>query len=336
MRRVLVSMGYFDERGDGAIVELDLDSGRAQKKLSFTPPELLRIPSKGFTGMARNDNGLIVAGGNALYKFNEHYEHTGTLALASFNDVHDICLYDDRIYVANTGMDGIDVISINGYFLGTYSFEPGWMAALKQHGEQLSRKEHARLMRPGWNFHDHGYVCEDIEQAYYTTTDQPFHKRKVRDYVHPNHVEVTSDRVLVTSLLHQCIYDVSSWTVHVQSDAPIHDGLIWEDQIWLTRIDGIIESYQLQTGRFIQRIDVSKISNIYGWCRGLFLTDEHIWVGVTAIKKETRFGWCRVPFNETKTGVIVLDRRTLDYIQHFDLTETRHNKIYKIIEIHHA
>jgi hypothetical protein len=335
MTRVWVSMGYFDDRGDGAILELDLVHGAVSQKLRFDPPKPLCVPGKGFTGMAYDAGDLIVAGSNALHRFDEHFKHTGTLALASFNDIHDICLHKGRLYVVNTGMDGVDVLSTSGRFIGTYNFEPGWISALKQNGEQLSRQEHARQMQPGWNFTEHGCIHEDIAQDYYTSNALPFHKRKVRDYVHPNHVVITPDRVLVTSLLQKCVYDVSTWEVFVQGEAPMHDGSIWGDQMWLTRIDGILESYDLETGHLTQRVDISQRSGMYGWCRGLLLTDAHIWVGVTAIQDETRFGWRRVPFNETKTGVIVLDRRTLEHVQSFDLTEARQNKIYTIMEAPH-
>ncbi len=50
--RVWVTLGYFDERGDGTIVELDASDGSVREVLSFDPPESLRVPHKGFTGAA--------------------------------------------------------------------------------------------------------------------------------------------------------------------------------------------------------------------------------------------------------------------------------------------
>ena len=337
--KVWATVGYFDQVGDGAVFELDSYTGSIEEVFRFTPPAHLRVPQKGFTGAcwtdAPGDDQLLVCGAAAVYRFDgRSLAPSGVLTLPSFNDLHGVSVSDGRIFVANTGLDCIDVFAVDGGFLGSHSFDAAWVSASRQRGEAPGRDDWPRLAQAGWSGGPSGLTPLRPDDHYYQDDQlQPFRQRKVRDYVHPNHVVAHGGRILVTSLTQRAVVDVASWQTAFHTDGPPHDGQIEAGAFWTTCVDGQVEAHPFGADGSPARYDVSDSTGVTGWCRGLHLTEELMFVGFTEIRRPPGHRWSRGDYSLTTTSVVCLDRTTKLEVARFDLTHPdRHSKVFAIIE----
>lgn len=306
---------------DGRVVELDAADGRAREVLVHRPPPALRVDGKGLTGGCRAGETLYLCGGAALYRFGPDLRPSGALCSPDFNDIHAVAHVDGRLYVANTGLDAIDVFTRDGIFVGTHGFEMAWLTARRLGGDCPSRADHPRLHRRGW---DPAAALDGFERdplaGYYHIDGLPFGQRRQRDYVHPNHVYVDAGRAWVTSLARRAIIDVATHQTICAVDEPPHDGHVVDEMLWLTRVDGYVERRPLaDLAAPPELIDAATIGGIHGWCRGLLVTPELLWVGFTAIHHPPRYQWDRVDPTRTTTGVVCIDRASLRRVARFDL-----------------
>ena len=340
--KVLATLGYFDDSGACALIEIDLARETARTALSFTPPPPLRQAGKGFTGAAwtglPRQSDLLVCGPSAIYRFHgETLLHTGTLHQPDMNDLHCVCCADDRLYIANTGLDSVDVFSLEGRYLGGFRCEPSWLLAERWAGHTPSREDHARLLFPGWSGLAPTFEsANDLGDYYSQGTLAPLHQRKVRDFVHPNHVVTVGSQLLVTRLADRRVVDAAALREVLQAPAPPHDGELDGDRFWITCVDGRLVSYAVESGRVthreIEQIDVTAASGCYGWCRGLLVTDEHLIVGFTAIRRSPRYAWRSEPFDRTATSVVCLEKRSRRVVARVDLESSeRHCKLFDIV-----
>jgi len=340
--KVLVTLGYFDDTGECALAEVDLARGDSRIARRFEPPSSLVVPDKGFTGAtwtgAPRQSELVVCAFNALHRFDgQTLQLRGTLHQPDMNDLHAVCCDDGRLLVANTGLDAIDVYTIDGRYMGGYRSEPSWLLAERWAGRTPSRADHERMLAGGWD--GAAIAFEDsapLDRYYSTDGGLPIVRRKLRDYVHPNHVAVVGHQVLVTRLADRRVVDVNGFKEVLQAPAPPHDGELDGDRFWLTCVDGRVLSYAIDragvTSRVTTEVDASVQSGCYGWCRGLLVTEEHLVVGFTAIRRVPQYPWRHHPFEDTTTEVVVLDKRTLRLVTRVAIGPSdRHAKIFDIV-----
>lgn len=333
-----VTLGYFDERGDGQILELNAGDSSVREVLRFDPPEDLLVQRKGFTGAAWSEGtgrgDLLVCGHAAIFRFDGlSLQHNGTLHQPCFNDLHGVTVAAGRIYVANTGLDTIEGFDLDGRYLGSMSFEAPWLAARRMEGAVPSSEAWESLRNPGWNRRSFGFDHDSPVDPYFREpAGLPFHQRKQRDLVHPNHVCVIDDRVLVTSLARRGVIDMATWRQPIQLDSPSHDGVVVNEGFYLTRVDGYVERRSLSdlsgTGR---SVDVASASGISGWCRGLHMGGGLLWVGFTEMRRAPAYPWCRGSIETTNTAVVVMDQITEEVVEVFHLGDPgRHAKVFSI------
>lgn len=342
--KVLVTLGYFDESGEGAIVEVDLARETQQPLVRFTPPDWLRVPSKGFTGAtwvgAPRHSDLVVCGFNALYRFSgPQLEHTGTLHQPCMNDLHHVACDGERLWVANSGLDSIDVYSVLGKYLGGYRTQPDWIVAERIANRVPSRSAWASLTDPGWKGDPPSFTPEVPTGHYYEASDAtvPHHKRVVRDFVHPNHIALVGAQVLVTRLQDRAVIDVAALRP-VITDAPghPHDGERDGDLFWITCVDGVVAGYAVEgervTGRLVRQLNIFESTGHTGWCRGLLVTAEHFIVGLTEIRRTPRYRWSDSAFEETETSILCIEKRTGRLQARVLLAEReRHPKVFDVL-----
>lgn len=344
--RVLVTVGYFDASGEGRLVEIDFAQGTQETRLAYAPPEPLRVPEKGFTGAswsgAPGASTLFVCGPSAVYQVEPNaWSVTAIWHQRCMNDLHHVAVADGRVYVVNTGLEAIDVFSLDGFFSGSHALHPGWLSAARQDGFSPAREALPALLDARFPPRD-AEVTEAPLDAYYAPHDPaatlPFSRRKVRDYVHPNHVAVLGGQVLVTRLLDRAVDDVTTFRRVIEGTPGLpHDGFIEGDRFWITCVNGLAVAYAIEggrvTGREVERVDVFATGHT-GWCRGLAVTREDVIVGLTAIRRMPRYRWCDRPFEETETSVLRIDRATGRLAGRVALDEgARHPKIFSVLPL---
>jgi hypothetical protein len=317
---LLATMGDAVGEGVASIVRVDLAREQAEPVFCWRPPEPLRAPGKGFTGItwtgAPGRSELLVCAHSALCRVDPaSWRLTGVLHQPCMNDLHGVAVHDGRYLVTNTGLDRVDVFAPDGAFLGGWDLSPAWVAAERIGGCNPSRAGWSRALRPGWSEGPPPLDEEEFPPDYapYVSRALPFPTRKIRDFVHPNHVVVVEGRPLVTRFLERSVQDLTSFSpvIHQTPGHP-HDGLLHAGCYWLTCTNGLVVAYAVENGRVVdrevERIDVFARTGRTGWCRGLLVTDELIVVGLTQIRDGPRHRWCDRPFEGTETSVLALDR----------------------------
>lgn len=340
--KFLLTAGYFDPSCEGHLIEIDLTRETSSTRLAYTPPESLRVSDKGFTGAAWSGvpgrSTLFVCGPCAVHQVEpSRWAVTVTWHQRCWNDLHHVAVAGDRVYVVNTGLEAIDVLSMDGSFLGSHALHPGWLSAARVSGFSPNREALPALRDVRWPPRDDNAQAAPLPQGYYTPPDAelPFAQRKVRDYFHPNHLTIHEGRMLVTRFLDRAVEDVTSYQ-RVIEDTPglPHDGLVDGDRFWITCVNGMVIAYAIEggrvTGREIERFDVFSTGHT-GWCRGLAVTRDHLVVGLTAIRRMPRYRWCDRSFEATETSVVCIERRTGKLAARVPLEGDRHAKIFSVL-----
>lgn len=335
--KVFVTGGYFDDSGVCVVWSLDLERGTHEVVLEWTPPDFLRVPGKGFAGGCIGADGfLYVAAHAAVVKIDpKQWKVLGVLHQPCMNDIHHVACIEDRIYIANTGLESVDVFSIKGDFLGSHALLPSWVNTRRMMGQDPTNWNDC--LGVGWNPRARAPWNPAQESDNYHTAHRTigsFHQHKVRDCFHINHVALHNESVLATCFRSGSLRDLTNHkTVFQKEGAYLHDGLIVGSSIWLSAIDGRLFELDRQTYCEKKILDVFDTGHV-GWCRGLAHHKKGMLVGLTQVRTERmpRHRWADVSPDCSETGVLLINPQNGALIQRVDLTnQQRHSKIYSIL-----
>lgn len=332
--RLLATGGYFDASGECFIDRLDLEHGTRERVLAFLPPEPHRLPGKGFTGATwLDDDTILVCSFDAVWRVVPSLRRcTGRLHQADFNDLHGVAVdhATAQIHVCNTGLDAVETFDLTGRFLGRTAMSPAWFEAVRQRGAAVPRNEFERVLRAGWEPAPLPELTPPTGDYYHQTDDEPFHRRRVRDYAHPNHVIAWGRHLVATLLASRELRCMRSHRVLARFEAPPHDGVLVGDELWLTTVDGRI--WRVAQGGDPSLVLDTSLTGHLGWCRGLAIQGDTIAVGLTAIRSQPQYAWRSDPYDRTETAVLWLDRATgrLRARVRYD-DPSRHTKVFALL-----
>jgi hypothetical protein len=340
--KALITGGYFDQGGDGVVWAVDLAAERADVLLRWTPPSHLHVPTKGFAGGCLAADGTLYAAAHAaVVRIDPRAATvTGVLHQPCMNDLHHVAARGDQLYASNTGLGAVDVLGLDGSFQGSHALLPAWANARRIAGEDLATD--SPPVRPGWEGQsparwppgrwppvrsDDGYHALDRRSA-------PFHRLKVPDHLHVNHVAFVGDRPLATCFADGTLRDLQTFQIATRlPGAFLHDGVVHRDGLWLTAIDGSIIELDASTLSERRRLNAFAVGH-YGWCRGLAVTDDHLVLGLTEVRRGRmpRHRWADRAPEGSETSVLLLDRADGRLLARVVLTDDeRHSKLYSIL-----
>jgi hypothetical protein len=329
--KLLVTITDSLDPGFGRIVAVDLGRENAEIVLEWLPPPGLRTSGKGYMGIAWLDvpgkSDLLVCAHSALCRISPAtWTVSGVLHQPCMNDLHHVTVHQERLLVANTGLDRIDVFEKSGQFVGGWDLSPAWIAAARLSGCNPSRESFAGALRTGWEFGGASLENEPFPQGFAELASRslPFPRRKIRHFVHPNHITVVCGRPLVTRFVDRSIQDLADWSFVIpETPGHPHDGELYGDRFWITCTAGLIVAYAVENGRVtsreVERIDIPEQTGRSGWCRGLIVTDQIIVVGLNAVRYLPPFGWFDPELSKTETSILAIDRRTFRVAARVDL-----------------
>lgn len=327
----LVSMGDAADDGLCRLVRADLASGCAEEVFVWLPPPELRVAGKGFMGIAwagAQGNMLLACAHSALCRIDTHtWRLDGFLHQPCMNDLHSLVVVDERFWLVNTGADRVEVIAQDGHYVGGWVLEPGWVSAARFGGASPSRESWQSAGLLQWNGATTTLDEQPMPPAHdgIEHPDRPYTIRKVRDYAHPNHIAVAHGRPLVTRFHDRAVQDLSDWSFAVpRTPGHPHDGVVWQDEFWITCTNGLLVCYAIENGRLTaretQRIDSFRTTGRSGWCRGLVVTPQRLVFGLNAIVETDRNRWCERPFEQTETAIVAVDRSSGREVARVDLS----------------
>ncbi|MGB1012641.1 MAG: hypothetical protein ACPG4T_00795 [Nannocystaceae bacterium] len=337
---VLVTGGYFDEGADGVVHHVELDTGHVATWARWRPPEHLAVPRKGLTGAQRNDTHLYCAAHAAVVRWNLRSARVdGVLHQPDFNDLHDLALGDQELLIVNTGCDAVERFRLDGTFVARHTWQPGWVQARRIQGEDLDNFD--SVCRVDWTGEAPHWSSRTNADDYHSHPGErphlSFARARVVDRVHPNHVVCVAGEWLVTCLYDGSLRSLGSMTTRLTIPGHPHDGVLAEDGLWFTTIDGGV----WRAPRPIGQVPAVRVAEAFspgrvGWCRGLLVTPEYLIVGLTEVRhgRLPKHHWADANPEDSVTGLVVLDRHTHAQQRFIDLTDrARHHKIYSIVEV---
>jgi hypothetical protein len=315
--KLLIPVSYFFGAPRSEIWQLDTQSGQRQCLYTLAPSSR-DVLGKGITGLTwLNNTQLLACDFNRLLLLNRtDGDIIREYADDQFNDLHHVHVQGKYIYVANTGRDSIDVLD----------HQLQWVQRL----DGLSASDW--ILRHQGNYAVHG--------NYYDRPDSglPFNQRKVPDTWHFNHVlcdpRVAEGRIVATSFVRKQLMDAQTLEALSETlpDAP-HDGLIAKDAIWITTVTGKVYRSPLTLPfTFKCVLDLFAQAAKKGWCRGLLISKNTLYIGITSIyEKSSRTAWLDCPLGETASGIYCVNLTTFTITAFHDFTTDEGSRIFSIL-----
>ena len=209
MSRVLVSGGFFDqtiglltiiERTDDGLVVV------SDNEIEHPKPEI-SVVGKGITGIAIDGDYVWACFSNIIAKIRiSDFVIVDTIEDKHFNDLHEITLHNNQLYVANTGYESVDIID-----LATKRIE-----RIDLLGENI------RKNRPKY------------------TQDQD-----TKPHLHHiSSITIDDDENIILGMVRQQrILNMTKWEwIGTKHSSPVHDVDFIDGKIWFTTVGGLISN----------------------------------------------------------------------------------------------
>jgi nucleoside-diphosphate-sugar epimerase/NADPH:quinone reductase-like Zn-dependent oxidoreductase/GTP cyclohydrolase II/arylamine N-acetyltransferase/ectoine hydroxylase-related dioxygenase (phytanoyl-CoA dioxygenase family)/acyl carrier protein len=290
--KITVTGGFFDNTANGYVGIVTVwrapepphnVMGLTFKMVREYVPDQFPVINKGFAGGSWYNNDLYVCWPNrvAVVSPLSSWDIKTHIDNHSFNDLHHAHACDKRIWVANTGCDSIDNLSIKS----------------EQFGKLISRK----VIADGVQVNDSDDVRSQAKHDL----------RRGRDKEHVNYVSIDNTprngfNVMATLLQSKKVKVVNmanndspdAEITNLPSISPPHEGFlelvpILSDKplLWNSTVDGLIFASDPETSQVVKTWDLSTCNLPRGWTRGLCILKDGFLVGSTAIRGDDAAKW---------------------------------------------
>lgn len=235
------------------------------------------------------------------------------ISLPCFNDLHHVTPYSDgNLIVTSTGLDMVVKVTPEGEVLERWNVQ----------GED-----------PWSRF------SPEVDYRKVATT-KPHHS-------HPNFSFELDGELWVTRAWQRdaiCLTDPGR-CIEISIETP-HDGLVWDDKIYFTTVDGhivIVNHTSLEVEEAIDLKTIDGQGSILGWCRGILPVDgTRCWVGFSQLRR-TRFQenvhWVRNLMRDGATNrpthIALYDIARRACLQEFNLENYGMNVVFSIFPTPH-
>ncbi len=260
--RPLLDMNQvFDGYQKGMIVQVDTESGNAQVCVDYVSPQEASGGEEAAitfqAGTVQDDKLYICTQTEVLVYTLPDFKRVGYVSLPHFNDLHHVRpTPDGHLLVANAGLEMVMEVTLTGDVRRLWNVlgeDPWEHFSPSADYRRVSTKPHRS--HPNYVFY--------VEDEIWATR---FHQGDAICLTHPEkRIELSSER--------------------------IHDGVYANGFAYFTTVNGQIVVANMRTLRVESRVDLNAMhpeGTLLGWCRGILLDEDRIWVGFSRIRP-TRF-----------------------------------------------
>jgi hypothetical protein len=235
------------------------ETGKITKKLEyisapeFSSPDLAMLFK---TGTVYDGQIIIPTNTEIVIVDAESLDVKRTISNKTFADLHHVTVFGGLLHIANTGMEMVQSLDMEGNII----------------------REYFLTHTPTWKNYPEG---TDFRQIVSTKPH----------YVHVNHVFFLDEQPWCTRFLMKDAISLQDNSKRINlnfSEGGPHDGLVLDDHVLFTLTDGHIVIVSKSTLRVDEVIDLNKITgrkNPLGWCRGLDVYGNDLFVGFTRIRR---------------------------------------------------
>lgn len=313
--RLIVPISYFRDSPRSELWRIDIDTQEIEC-WQVLRDSSISVRGKGVTGIVSlGSAGYAICDFNRLMFMNIDGSIRQTLVSSEMNDLHAVSVTTNNcLLLSNTGRDAVEWIDSN--------------LNIKRHWDGLTKEQ--------WEKRLHGKY--EISGAYYDepSLDLPFNLRRLPDTHHINFaLQLPDGRSIGSSFKHRCYINLANSKAISQTlPHPIHDGFLYGGALWITTVSGVV--YEAKLDHFLQFnpvFDLFDKAPFHGWCRGLYITENNIFVGVTAIvEASSRTSWLKQNTDKTRTGVYQLSKKNYSIEHFYDLSHKNGAKLFSFTE----
>lgn len=242
----------------GRVVQVNVASGTGEARVTYaSPPEACADvePEILFQSGALQDGLLYTCTGTeALVYSVPDFHQVGYVSLPCFNDVHAVIPGPEGdLLVASAGLEMVVQVSLSGH------------------------------VRNVWNV-----LGEDPWERFSKTIDYRKIASTKPHRAHPNFLFSLDNQTWATRFQQgdAVRVDDPAYCFEV-SDERIHDGLVHEGRIYFTTVSGkvvIVDATSLGVLEVINLTSMHPDSELLGWCRGILIDGDFMWVGFSRIR----------------------------------------------------
>lgn len=299
---------------------LDWDSKKIIREISHksSSENLGAGLSQMFKGAMVDEGQCYVVSNTEVLRYDlNNWELTGLFTDESFNDLHGVLKTDAGVYVCNTGLEIVQCITDLGS------------------NDVALNAEFNLAEVPTWHRFDKSTDYRAIP------TTKPHE-------VHINHLFVLDGRLWVNLGSRRKAVCISDPELCIDMDAHFgenekvlcHDGLVKDDKIYFTSVNGSIIIVNRKTLKVEERLDLNAINTLnkdIGWTRGLEIVGNKAYVGITKVRHSKFKEYTRYLVTGERTSMpssiieVDLERRVITEV--YEAQNYQGHGIYSIIKL---
>ena len=303
-----LSAGNRDWTGyvQGVILQINSASGECKEALSYvSPSEVVAPDDTAITFQAGSIKGQVLYVCTQtevlLYRLPK-FEQLGYLSLPIFNDLHHVCpTPTDSILVANAGLEMVVEVTLEGEMLRSWNVL----------GEEPIK------------------ISDEID----------FRKVSTKPHrSHPNYLFYIDSQPWATRFHQGDAICLTQPEKRIQiSTERIHDGIVHDGHIYFSSVNGCIYVANASTLMLERTINLNQMhpdESVLGWCRGILVDEDRLWVGFSRIrptKWRENVGWVMRGFKDARpTHIACYDLSKNECVAEIDLEPMGLNAVYSI------
>ena len=273
MSRILVSGGFFDQTiGLLTVIEKTTEGlvVVSDNEIEHPKPEIA-VLGKGITGIAIDGDYVWACFSNIIAKVRfSDFVIVDVIEDKHFNDLHEITLYKNRLYVANTGYESVDIID-----LSTKGIE---RIDLLGEGLRKNRPKFQQDQDSKPHLHHISSITIDDEE-----------------------------NIILGMVRQQRILNLTKWEwIGSKYSSPVHDVEFIDGEIWFTTVGGLIcnsvetwnlADYQSEIG-WTRGLAVTDEGMYVGTTAIRESNHDYYKIITDSLTKRTNANICYIPFNK--------------------------------------
>jgi hypothetical protein len=243
------------------LAEIELPEGNLtrQKEYVSTPDRIGKNFSMQFKFGHCYDDKFILPTSTEIVIFDRtNWEIIQTISHPTFHDLHCVKVFQNRLYVVNTGLEMVQIFDFNGNYEG-----------------EINVSNHSTWQRFDPNI-DYRFIAS-------TKPHQ----------THVNYIFFLDDEPWITRFEQRDAVALHDFSKRIDlsikdSKGKPHDGLINGDYIYFTLTDGFVVTVNRMSFKIENVINFNRLINSDlqpGWCRGLDVVDGKVYVGFSQLRR---------------------------------------------------
>lgn len=324
--KLLVPVSYF--RGPPRSQLWSVDTIQKRTSIFCTLADSpFEVRGKGTTGICRHPSGgYVVCDFNRVLHLGLDGKVLTEISSESYNDLHSISRIDDGFLLTNTGSDCLARLTVNFATVTSYSCDIAGSNGFTTDADETDLTKIADTGQHGASRLDDYYDAP--------TAKVRFNQRRLRDVYHLNYaVALPDSRIAVSSYRERCFFEANQYhRISNRLAYPPHDGVLYNGKLWITTINGDVLVANLAAELVFNRVlELSKNAPWQGWCRGLYISGNCMFVGITAVCEHNRHtSWLKVNPELTRTGIYEINMSTMKINHFYDLSHIDGARVFSM------